>query len=414
MLQFGLLTALLASGYGVMFTVLDDFRDDYGIEASWLGTIVGIGFLASFVAQVFLAPFADRGHARRLVLLGLAMNVIGLVTMAFGEVLIVLLIGRLISGIGIGMTVPAVRRIVVVADPGNVGNNMGTLLAADVAGFATGPVISALLVPEFGIPAPFLTIAALTVLCAPIALRVRIDETAVDATRRSRLAFDLLRIRGIVAALMMGAALFLMIGTFDALWAIVLDDLEASELVANIGITIFALPLVFLAPFGGRLAQRVGPFRLGPLGLIIGAVFMFLYGIMPTAWAMLAVGVVHALFDGVTASSAGVAVAMTAPRERQAAAQGLVGAAETLSGGATAVLAGVLYDAGGRTLAYTTCTVIMIVLAVGAYLLAGEHRTPRRTDRRKVSDPLRRNDATDPTPLVGVDVRDWEQAGDTP
>ena len=377
MLQFGLLTALLASGYGVMFTVLDDFRDEYGIAASWLGTIVGIGFLASFVAQVFLAPFADRGHARRLVMLGMAMNVAGLVIMAFGEVLIVLLAGRLISGLGIGMTVPAVRRIVVVADPEHVGNNMGTLLAADVAGFATGPVISALLVPEFGIPAPFLTIAGLTILCFPIALRVRIDESAIDTGRRSRLAFDLLRIRGIVAGVMMGAALYLMIGTFDALWAIVLDDLDATEFVANVGITIFALPLVFLGPFGGRLAQRVGPFRLGPLGLVLGAVFMFLYGVMPTAYAMLAVGVVHALFDGVTASSTGVAVAMTAPRERQAAEQGLVGAAETLSGGATAVLAGVLYDVGGRTLAYTTCSVIMVALAVGAYLLAGEHRARR-------------------------------------
>jgi MFS family permease len=312
-----------------------------------------------------------------LVLLGMAMNVAGLVIMAFGEVLIVLLAGRLISGLGIGMTVPAVRRIVVVADPDNVGNNMGTLLAADVAGFATGPVISALLVPEFGIPAPFLTIAGLTILCFPIALRVRIDESAIDTGRRSQLAFDLLRIRGIVAGVMMGAALYLMIGTFDALWAIVLDDLDATEFVANVGITIFALPLVFLGPFGGRLAQRVGPFRLGPLGLVLGAVFMFLYGVMPTAYAMLAVGVVHALFDGVTASSTGVAVAMTAPRERQAAAQGLVGAAETLSGGATAVLAGVLYDVGGRTLAYTTCSVIMIALAVGAYLLAGEHRARR-------------------------------------
>ena len=41
MLTFGLMTAVLASGYGVMFTVLDDFRDDYGIRAEWLGVIVG-------------------------------------------------------------------------------------------------------------------------------------------------------------------------------------------------------------------------------------------------------------------------------------------------------------------------------------------------------------------------------------
>jgi MFS family permease len=254
---------------------------------------------------------------------------------------------------------------------------MGTLLASDVAGFAAGPAVSALLVPRFGIPAPFLTIAALTVLCAPIVLRVSITEASIAESPRSRPAFDLLRSRGIAAGVLMGTALFLMIGTFDALWAIVLDDLDASELVANIGITIFALPLVFLGPFGGRLAQRVGPFRLGPLGLVLGAIFMFQYGVMPTGWAMLLVGTVHAVFDGITASSGGVAIAMAAPPERQASAQGLLGAAETLTGGVTAVLAGVLYDAGGRTLAYTTCSVLMVVLAGAAWLLAGGERGER-------------------------------------
>ena len=43
-----------------------------------------------------------------------------------------------------------------------------------------------------------------------------------------------------------------------------------------------ALPLIFLGSFGGRLAQRVGPFRLGPLGLMLGAGFMFSYGFVPT------------------------------------------------------------------------------------------------------------------------------------
>ena len=113
-LQFGLVTALLASGYGVMFTVLDDFRDEYGIAAHWLGAIVGVGFLSSFVAQIFLAPVADRGHARRLVLGGLAMNVAGLLLMAMGTTLPVLLLGRLISGIGVGrITSNADKRSVV-------------------------------------------------------------------------------------------------------------------------------------------------------------------------------------------------------------------------------------------------------------------------------------------------------------
>lgn len=146
-LQFGVLTAVLASGYGVMFTVLDDFRAEYGISEIWLGAIVGIGFLASFVSQVFVAPVADRGRARQLVVAGMLLNVVGLLTMAAGESLVPLLGGRLVSGIGVGMALPSVRRIVINADPLNVGNNVGLLLASDVTGFAMGPVVSAILVP---------------------------------------------------------------------------------------------------------------------------------------------------------------------------------------------------------------------------------------------------------------------------
>ena len=392
MLLFGLLTATMASGYGVMFTVLDDFRDEYGIEVHWLGMIVGVGFLSAFVAQIFLAPVADRGHARRLVLTGMLLNVGGLLAMAFGASLVPLLIGRFVSGIGIGMAFPAIRRIVINADPENLGNNVGLLLSADVAGFAAGPALSALMVPWLGLAAPFLTIAALSMCCLPVVLRVPITEAAVVEGPRSRLAFDLLRSRPMVAALMMGSCLFLMIGTFDALWAVVLDDLEAGEITANVGITIFALPLIFLGAYGGRLAQRIGPFRLGPLGLLLGAFFIFLYGFMPTGLAMLAVGAMNATTDGLTASSSAVAVGMVVPAERQASAQGMLGAAETLTAGITAVMAGVLYSVGGRVLAYSTASALMVMLAVGAYLLAG----PEYRGRHLPVEPIE----TDPASAV--------------
>lgn len=376
-LTYGLMTAVLASGYGVMFTVLDDFRDEYGIAEYWLGAVVGIGFLASFVSQIVLAPIADRGHARRLVLWGLALNVVGLLGMAFGEVVSVLLAARFVMGIGVGMATPAVRRIVITLEPHNLGNNLGVLLACDVAGFAAGPAVSAILVPPFGIPAPFLTIALATLLTLPIVLRTHVAE-AREAPTHSRFAFDLLRSRPIVSGLMLGGGLFMMIGTFDALWAIVLDDLGSADWVANVGITFFALPLIVLGSFGGRLAQRVGPFRLGPFGLLLGAGFMFAYGFVPTGAAMLAVGIVHALCDGFTVSSAAVGVGMVSPPDRQASAQGMLGAAETLVGGLTAVLAGVLYSWGGRELAFTTCSVVMISLSLGAWFLAGPEVRARR------------------------------------
>lgn len=375
-----MVTGTLASGYGVMFTVLDDFRDEYGIEAYWLGLIVGIGFLAAVIAQIFLAPLADRGYARPLVIVGMVLDIVGLIALGFGTMLPVLLAGRVVSGIGMGMAFPAIRRIVIVSDPDNVGNNVGLLLASDVAGFALGPAIAAVLVPWLGLPAPFVMIAIAVALLLPLVARVDIPASAPTAQTVGRLAFDLLSDRRIVAGLMMGSAVFLMIGTFDALWVIVLDDLDASEAVANIGITFFALPLIVLGSTGGRLAERIGPFRVGPVGLLFGALFMFLYGQMPTGTAMLAVGLVHAICDGLTVASAGVAVATAAPEDRQAGAQGLLGAVEATTAGLTAVLAGVLYSVGGRVLAYSVCAVVMVCLSVGAYVLA--ERSSASIERR--------------------------------
>src|SRR5688500_13852769 len=98
-----------------MFTVLDDFRDSYGIPGSALGLIVAVGFFASFAAQVLLAPMADRGHARRLVLAGLALDLVGLTLMAVGKTVAVLLVARVVMGLGAGCALPAIRRVVVLA-----------------------------------------------------------------------------------------------------------------------------------------------------------------------------------------------------------------------------------------------------------------------------------------------------------
>ena len=370
-LASGVLTGLFAAGYGVMFTVLDDFRDSYGISGSALGLIVAVGFFASFAAQVLLAPMADRGHARRLVLAGLALDLVGLTLMAVGETVAVLLVARVVMGLGAGCALPAIRRVVVLADPAHLGRNIGKLLAADVAGFAAGPAVSAVLVGPFGIPAPFIAIAVATAICAPVCLRMRVDESIAGDLPSARFAFDLFRIRPFAGAICFGSAVFLMIGTFDALWALVLDDLDTADWIANAGITLFAVPLFLLGSSGGRLAQRVGPFRVGTVGLVLGAAFMVAYGHLPTGMAIFAASILHSLSDGMTVSASGVAVGLAAPKDRQAGAQGMLGGIQTLTGGMSAILGGWLYEHHGRATAYTFAAVAMLVLVGLGLALAG-------------------------------------------
>lgn len=371
MLAFGGLSALLAAGYGVLFTIVDDYRDEYGISETAIGIVIGAGFISAFASQVAIAPLADRGHARAIVFIGVAVNAAGLLLMGFGTTLPIILTGRIISGIGIGAATPAIKRIVILADPEHLGQNLGRLLAADVFGFAMGPAISAVLVGPFGIPAPFVVVSAASMALLPVVATVPVEETLGAPPRL--LAFDLLRNRPFAGAVLYGAVAFVMIGTFDALWAVVHQDLGTTEWIANLGIVLFALPLAALGPFGGRLAQTFGPFRLGAIGLVLGALFMSSYGLLPTGGLIFAVAMVHAVSDGITISSSGVAAGMVVPEDRQAGAQGVLGAGQAIAAGLMAVVTGGLYENYGRTAAYVVCGIVMLVLTgLGAWLARSE------------------------------------------
>lgn len=363
--------AILAAGYGVMFTMLDDWRAEYGIHETGLGFIVAVGFFTSFVAQLTIAPLADKGFSRRLMTLGLIANVAGAVLMAQGSTLSMFLVGRFLMGLGAGMAIPAIRRIVVVTDPEHLGANLGRGLSIEVGGFAAGPIISAATVDSFGLAAPFLIIATVLAAMALVIWRIPIPETPVEDRTTERFAVDLLKIRPLLGAIMIGLALYLMIGTFDPLWVVMMDDLKAPHWVANAGISIFGLPFILFGTRGGRIAQRHGPFRVSAFGLILGAGYMTMYGFLGQPYFMLGIGVTQSIVDSLTVTGTGIAVAQVAPVERQAGASGLLGGMQTLIAGIAATLAGATYEHFGRATAFTTTGVIMVLMVVTGCLLAG-------------------------------------------
>ncbi len=360
-----------------MFTLLDDFRNNFGITESALGFIVGIGFFTSFLGQVSIAPLADRGQAQRLIIFGLGLEVIGCIGMAFGETLLILLVSRIIMGFGAGAALPALRRVIIVADPENFGRNLGRILSFEVAGFAAGPVFSVVLTAPFGIPGPFIFLAATIFLFVLVISRIAVPESAKENQPTERFAIDLLKNRAIASGILIGVALFFMLGVFDSLWVLMMDDLDASQWIANVGISVFVLPLILLGPFGGKFVQRIGPYRAGGFGIILGALFMTGYGMMPTPALMMIVFFFHSMNDGFFVTGAGVAVGTSAPLERQAGAQGLLGGMETLAGGVAASFAGLAYEQFGRATTFIGTGAIMLVLILVSRILAGDNWSVR-------------------------------------
>lgn len=365
----GALSALMSAGYGAMFSLLDEYRDQYGIGEAKLGLVIGIGFVAGFVSQILVAPLADRGYAKRVVVGGAALYIAGSLMLGFATSFGPMIAGRIVSGIGVGAAGPAVKRIIIVSDQKHLGHNLGVILAAEVGGFAAGPAVSALLAGPFGLSAPFVVIGILNAILLIPTLRLPVRETAAEDSG-PRLALDLLRSRPFAAAVMLGSAVYVMIGVFDALWSVAMKDLQSPQWLSSLGISLFALPIVVFGAAGGRLAQRVGPFRLGVAGLAFATACMAGYGLVGTGVAMFTVAMAHAVGDAFTVSSSPVAAGMVVPAARQAGAQGVMGGAQTLLAGVSSSVAGALYQHLGRTSAYLIGAAMMTVLWVAGGWLA--------------------------------------------
>lgn len=363
---------VLAAGYGVMFTMLDDWRTEFGIQETGLSSIIAVGFFTSFLAQLTIAPLADKGHARKLLSFGMIANAFGALVMAFGESLPAFLFGRFVMGLGAGIAIPAIKRIVIVSDPENIGGNLGRGVSIEVAGFAIGPVISALTVDAFNLAAPFIIIAGLTMIFGINISQLKISETAVEDRTDERFALDLLKLRAVLGAILVGLALYVMIGVYDSLWVIMMDDLHAPNWVGNAGVALFGLPWIFFGTLGGKIAQRHGPLRVSAFGLAMGALYMTSYGFMTLPYLMLGIGLTQSILDSLTVTGIGIAVAQATPPERQAGASGLLGGMQTLTGGISAVAAGTTYEHFGQAFAFSITGAVMAVLVLCGCLLAGK------------------------------------------
>ncbi len=373
-----LTAAVLSQGYGVMFTLIGRFRDDYGISEGRLGLVVGAGFFMSFLGQLLIAPLADRGHAKALLLGGLATNATGLLIMALSTHFEGLLAGRVVMGLGIGSAYPAIRRAIAIAEPDRIGANTGAMLSADVAGFLAGPLIAFMTVNRFGLNAPFYVGIALGLAAMTVCFRVPMGAV-VDGAERQRLALHLLSARWMQACIAFGVAFFAMIGTFDALWALRMTDLIGDEKKAGpyiqLGIIVFGLPLVLLGKVGGKFVEKRGAFQVSGVGLTLGVCFVSLYGLITVPVALIAVGVVQATVDSFGAPGIPTAVNELAPPEQIAGAQGLVGAIQTLTGGFFAVGAGVLYERYGPVLTYSSTSALMFVCVVIGWQRSAPYRS---------------------------------------
>jgi MFS family permease len=188
--------------------------------------------------------------------IGLALSVLGTLWMVFADSLPEWLISRALLGFGAGCVRPAVRRLALTRDPARAGKTMGELSAYETGGFLIGPVLAAALNTWAGLSATFIALTVLLVLMTPVVWRADIPGSTSPST--GPVIRNLIRRPAMQSCIAMGIAFWITIGIFEAIWAVFLSDLGASQIFIGLTMSVFGIPMIFIAPRAGSLAQHRG------------------------------------------------------------------------------------------------------------------------------------------------------------
>ena len=100
-------TVLMSSGAMVIFPLLPTLQSQLGISTADIGFVAAAGFAASLAAELIVAPFADRGRARTMGVIGVLLMVAALGASALATETWHLVAGRALGGFGFGVFMAA-------------------------------------------------------------------------------------------------------------------------------------------------------------------------------------------------------------------------------------------------------------------------------------------------------------------
>ena len=363
----------LTASIGVVFGLIASLQDELGFADGILGLIAASAFFSAVVAQLLLAPLADRGHTKLLMVGAIVIAALGSFWFAVASSAWELILARVSTGLGIGAFAPAARAVVANADTSRAGERLGRLTAVETSGFVAGPVVGAFINEVWGLKAPFLTFSCALILILPSLMRLNFSQPpqVQNKISRSESALRILSRKEALGAILLGAALFFPAGMYEAIWARFMEDLGASTLFVDVSLTMYGIPFAIVASMAGKFIDRAGSWGAALFAVAIIIPMTVIYGFLVSPILLMALAMIEALGQGIGSPACHAAMVAATDENERATGQGLVAAASSIGAGIAALLAAPLYAGPGPELTFIIVAGVVLILSSFALRLSG-------------------------------------------
>ena len=204
---------------------------------------------------------------------------------------------------------------------GERGSAFGMMRASDMAGMVVGPLVGGL-VAGFSLSAVFVGGAIVSVIATAFLLLLPSvtpgADIDVEAPHPRRAVA-----RRVLPMVVLGGSIGYLMGSYQTTWSLYMTHFGASPELVGLSYAIFSVPIVFLAPTAGRLADRVGPWTAATVSVLMAGLFGAIYGLVTSVPLLIALGIFEGCATVAGSPALSAMVSRAVPGSQQGQAQGL-------------------------------------------------------------------------------------------
>lgn len=370
-----LINTLNAFSFYMVATILSKHLVGIGMSISMAGTVVGLFSLTSLFCRPLCGALSDRMNNIRLLKWSNILMGVGLVGFAFSTNTILIVIFRILNGVGFSIGGTAQVALATRFIPrSKMGEGIGYLGLGMVLGSAVAPGIGLMIADSIGMTMTFLAAAALTVVAYALLLGMHgVKGDAPSAGKSFRLR-DLIEPQALPFTMV--SCMFSFVNGMVNAYLVLFAE-EQGIAGVSVYFTIYAVMLFAIRPLSGKLMDKYGMKSTVFPGLIVTALSMLMLANSHSLTAILVTSVLRAIGQGAAQPSLQAACLNYVGRERSGTATSTYYLGGDIGQGTAPMLGGVILTfitgvTGYRTV-FTLCAVLLLTSMCFFFVFVQRH-----------------------------------------